>query len=277
MGIKVGDQLKDNDPRSSHRVLTITSLGMVTENGPQSVRGKGRAGPEVSIAVRRIHCDGKARRSGFDLVPTDPPALMQYVGREVILVRGSRGRLEGAGRERRLRARLDKVEHVNVYATLLEDDPEATVAPFKAGESGIWHGHSFVEIGCEVNTELDSQTKGRPLEVDSGVRDTQSQGQRGDELNQEDSQLLVHLQALGYTGLCEKPGVGLCGLMQFMFTGGLVIGLGPRSYKGRYCYETMLEAQLCLEAWDGKGDPPGRWIKYKGAGQEERLGPGATE
>lgn len=91
MGIKVGDQLKDNDPRSSHRVLTITSLGMVTENGPQSVRAKGRAGPEVSIAVRRIHCDGIARRSGFDLVPTDPPALMQYVGREVVLVRGSRG------------------------------------------------------------------------------------------------------------------------------------------------------------------------------------------
>ena len=41
MGIKVGDQLKDNDPRSSHRVLTVTSLGMVTENGLQSVRAKG--------------------------------------------------------------------------------------------------------------------------------------------------------------------------------------------------------------------------------------------
>lgn len=68
MDIKVGDQLKDNDPRSSHRVLTVTSLGLVTEMGSQNVRAKGKAGPEVSISTSRIHCDGKPRRSGFDLV-----------------------------------------------------------------------------------------------------------------------------------------------------------------------------------------------------------------
>lgn len=94
---------------------------------------------------------------------------------------------------------------------------------------------------------------------------------------QSDTQLVRHLRELGYSDLAEKPGVGLCGLMEFMFTGGLVVGLGPRSYKGRYCYETLLEAKLCLDAWDGQGDPPGMWIKYKGAGQEERLGPGAVE
>lgn len=70
MDIKVGDHLKDNDPRSSHRVLTITSLGLVTVAGLQSVRAKGMSGPEVSIATRRIHTDGKPRRSGFDLVPS---------------------------------------------------------------------------------------------------------------------------------------------------------------------------------------------------------------
>ncbi|MEJ6003770.1 hypothetical protein [Paucibacter soli] len=149
MSIKIGDRLKDNDPRSSHRVLTITSLELVTDSGLQSVRAKGPAGPEVSIATRRIYSDGKARRSGFDLVPTDPPALAQFVGREVILVRGSRGRNEGAGRERRVRARLDRVDHVNVFATLLEDDPDATCAPFKAGEAGIWHGHSFIEASTD--------------------------------------------------------------------------------------------------------------------------------
>lgn len=68
MNIKVGDQLKDNDPRSSHRVLTVTALGLVTESGLQSVRAKGKAGPEVSILTRRIYSDGKPRRSGFDLI-----------------------------------------------------------------------------------------------------------------------------------------------------------------------------------------------------------------
>ena len=68
MEIKVGDRLKDNDPRMSNRVLTVTSLGVVTEMGVQNVRAKGLAGPEVSISTRRIHGDGKPRRSGFDLV-----------------------------------------------------------------------------------------------------------------------------------------------------------------------------------------------------------------
>ena len=68
MNIKVGDQLKDNDPRMSNRVLTVTSLGMVTTMGVQSVRAKDGTGREVSILTRRIHCDGKPRRSGFDIV-----------------------------------------------------------------------------------------------------------------------------------------------------------------------------------------------------------------
>lgn len=48
-----------------------------------------------------------------------------------------------------MRARLDRVDHVNVFATLLEDDSDETVAPFKAGEAGIWHGHSFVETSAD--------------------------------------------------------------------------------------------------------------------------------
>ncbi len=151
MSIKVGDQLQDNDPRRSPRLLTIMSLGQSSKAGLQSVRAKGRAGPEVSISVSRIHCDGKTRRSGFDIVfleplePLEPPALARLVGQEVVLVRGSSGRQEGLGHERRVRARLDRVDGTNVHATLLQDDPYATTAPFKAGEAGLWHGHSFVE------------------------------------------------------------------------------------------------------------------------------------
>lgn len=69
--MKVGDKLKDNDPRTANRVLTITSIGVIGVSGSESVRAKGRAGPEVSISTKRIHTDGKPRRSGFDLVPSN--------------------------------------------------------------------------------------------------------------------------------------------------------------------------------------------------------------
>ncbi len=68
MEIKVGDVLRDNDPRSKGREVTILALGLRTEAGLQSVVARGRGGPAVSISVRRIHCDGRPRRSGFDLV-----------------------------------------------------------------------------------------------------------------------------------------------------------------------------------------------------------------
>jgi len=67
--LKVGDKLKDNDPRMAGRFLTITAIGVVGIYGAESVRAKSHAsGQEVSISTRRIHTDGKPRRSGFDLV-----------------------------------------------------------------------------------------------------------------------------------------------------------------------------------------------------------------
>jgi hypothetical protein len=76
---------------------------------------------------------------------TAPQAIDDLVGKEILLVRGSRGRREGPGHERRVRARLDSIDGVMVHATLLEDDPHASASPTKAGEHGTWHGHSFVE------------------------------------------------------------------------------------------------------------------------------------
>lgn len=118
--------------------------------GLKNVRAKGTSGPEVSIAVKRIHADGKARKSGFDLIASVPEALASLVGAEVVLVRGSRGRTTGPGHERKVRARLDSVSAFDVFATLLEDDPIATTAPFKAGESGVWNGHSFVDVQASM-------------------------------------------------------------------------------------------------------------------------------
>ena len=66
--MKIGDKLKDNDPRMANRVLTITAIGVVNTSGAESVRAKGRCGPEVRISTKRIFTDGKRRRYGFDLV-----------------------------------------------------------------------------------------------------------------------------------------------------------------------------------------------------------------
>lgn len=60
--IKVGDRLKDNDPRMSGRVLTITD---VLPNGVSAVDSSGR----VFLYLRkRIHTDGKPRKSGLSLI-----------------------------------------------------------------------------------------------------------------------------------------------------------------------------------------------------------------
>lgn len=52
--------------------------------------------------------------------------------------------------ERRVRARLDEVDGHFVHATLLEDDPNAICPPKLAGESGTWHGLSFVETPIDA-------------------------------------------------------------------------------------------------------------------------------
>lgn len=61
--LKVGDRIKDNDPRSSHRVLTITDIL------PNGVVAKDSTGREFGYLLRRIHTDGKVRRSGMNLLP----------------------------------------------------------------------------------------------------------------------------------------------------------------------------------------------------------------
>ena len=61
--LKVGDKLRDQDPRMSHRAqLTITHI---LPNGVQAQTGRGQA---VRILLRSIYTDGKPRRSGFALM-----------------------------------------------------------------------------------------------------------------------------------------------------------------------------------------------------------------
>jgi len=66
----------------------------------------------------------------------------------------------------------------------------------------------------------------------------------------------------------EIPGLGTCGVQRFASTCGLLTnmrfdGEAFYYYDARYCYELASDAQRALLEWDGKGDPPGEWIKEK--------------
>lgn len=77
---------------------------------------------------------------------------------------------------------------------------------------------------------------------------------------------------LDYMHVREIPGLGKCGLRRMIFTVGLCVGLDESGYVGRYCYKSWAEAYKALDSWDGIGDPPGEWIKYKGAdGDRPRI------
>jgi hypothetical protein len=80
---------------------------------------------------------------------------------------------------------------------------------------------------------------------------------------------------LGYTDVRRCGDAGVCGVRQMLFTAGVVVGITPLDYRGRYCFETVAAARAALAAWSGTGEPPGQWIKYKGV-DGERLGPGCN-
>lgn len=78
-----------------------------------------------------------------------------------------------------------------------------------------------------------------------------------------------------YLGIREVPGLGLCAVRHIIYAASLFVGLDETGYRYRYCYPSLFDALDALRVWDGQGDPPGPWIKVKGAGVPERLGPGA--
>jgi hypothetical protein len=73
---------------------------------------------------------------------------------------------------------------------------------------------------------------------------------------------------MDYFYLRQIEGRGLCGMKRFIFTTGLAWGISQFIYEGRYCFPDYAEAERCFFEWDGKGDPEGEWIKYKGVGGE---------
>jgi hypothetical protein len=85
--------------------------------------------------------------------------------------------------------------------------------------------------------------------------------------------LITFLAGQGYSHIRQMPNTEFVGIMQMMFTYGLFVGLDETGYKRRYCYEYKSDAVIAAQTWDGKGDPPGPWIKEK---PSDRLGPGAV-
>ena len=65
--IRVGDRIRDNDPRMGDRVLEVWSI-----LGDTHVLARDRIGARYRILRRRIYTDGRPRKSGFSLVEAQP-------------------------------------------------------------------------------------------------------------------------------------------------------------------------------------------------------------
>lgn len=78
---------------------------------------------------------------------------------------------------------------------------------------------------------------------------------------------LESAKANGYNPVKVLPSGEIAGISRLAFTWGLYVGLGT-FYRTRFCYPTLHDAVTALDTWDGKGDPPGPWIKEKGYNKE---------
>ena len=68
--LKVGDRIKDNDPRMNGRVVQITRISGLCAFYDRRPFGSER---EYSVRLTRIHTDGKPRKSGFSLITPEAP------------------------------------------------------------------------------------------------------------------------------------------------------------------------------------------------------------
>lgn len=81
------------------------------------------------------------------------------------------------------------------------------------------------------------------------------------------------LEGYGYKFVKAIDDGRFVGTFNMVFTTGLFV-MTEHSVERRYCYEHAIAAGAAAVLWDGKGDPPGPWIKEK---PSERLGPGVTK
>lgn len=68
--------------------------------------------------------------------------------------------------------------------------------------------------------------------------------------------------------LKQMPDGSYIGVVDFLFTRALMIGITPISYDRRFCYHKDGSAEIAFKYWNGTGDPVGNWIKEKPSGRE---------
>lgn len=90
---------------------------------------------------------------------------------------------------------------------------------------------------------------------------------------EEQARITKALEAEGYLFVKPIDDGRFIGMLRMAYTAGLFV-MTEHFVERRYCYEHAIAAGAAAVLWDGKGDPPGPWIKEK---PSERLGPGATE
>jgi hypothetical protein len=78
----------------------------------------------------------------------------------------------------------------------------------------------------------------------------------------ENDEFIEYLKSLHYSGIREING-SICCLAPFMFTVGLITKVNHTGYFARFCFENPLDAMKAIQLWDGRGDPPGPWLKQK--------------
>lgn len=79
---------------------------------------------------------------------------------------------------------------------------------------------------------------------------------------------------LGYSAPRKLPTGEWAALTRFAFTVGLIVGIDAYgNYRARWCFEVPRDALIAPETWNGEGDPPGPWIKYKGHPGGDRSNP----
>ena len=77
--------------------------------------------------------------------------------------------------------------------------------------------------------------------------------------------------ALGVLLSRELPTGEWAGVQRMMFTNALLVGMDRSGYRTRFCYPLGMPAIEALGTWDGRGDPPGPWIKEKGERERRNL------
>lgn len=79
------------------------------------------------------------------------------------------------------------------------------------------------------------------------------------------------METNGYTHVKLMASGEIAALLPMIGSMGLFMGLDEVGYRCWYSYPNDADATAAIDKWDGRGDPPGPWIKQKG--RDLLLGP----